>query len=105
MGIRMRRSRRSGRAPLPSRRADRSACHWAVDARYTRPPLRVAALRRNSREMVEADENTNGLLRQCFPKGTELSVHTADQIAALAAALSARPRKSPQLENPGGGAW
>src|SRR5258707_14160904 len=28
------------------RRADRSACHWAVVARYSRPPLRVAALRR-----------------------------------------------------------
>src|SRR6478752_1486542 len=37
------------------RRADRSACHWAVVARYSSPPLRVAALRRNSREIVEAD--------------------------------------------------
>ena len=37
------------------RRADRSACHWAVVARYSSPPLRVAALRRSSREIVEAD--------------------------------------------------
>src|ERR687897_2770057 len=37
------------------RRADRSACHWAVVARYSSPPLRVAALRRSSRETVEAD--------------------------------------------------
>src|SRR5918993_1156840 len=37
------------------RQADRSACHWAVVARYSRPPLRVAALRRSSREIVEAD--------------------------------------------------
>ena len=36
------------------RRADRSACHCAVVARYSRPPLWVAALRRNSREIVDA---------------------------------------------------
>ncbi len=34
---------------------DRSACHCAVVARYSRPPLRVAALRRSSRETVDAD--------------------------------------------------
>jgi hypothetical protein len=36
------------------RRAARSACHWAVVARYSSPPLRVAALRRSSREIVDA---------------------------------------------------
>ena len=36
------------------RRAARSACHCAVLARYASPPLRVAALRRNSREIVDA---------------------------------------------------
>src|SRR5215470_12097898 len=35
------------------RRAARSACHCAVVARYSRPPERVAALRRNSREIVD----------------------------------------------------
>src|SRR3954447_14363891 len=35
------------------RRADRSACHCAVMARYARAPLRVAALRRSSREIVD----------------------------------------------------
>src|SRR3982751_6508254 len=35
---------------LFGRRAARSACHCAVLARYASPPLRVAALRRNSRE-------------------------------------------------------
>src|SRR4051812_29589503 len=36
------------------RRPARSACHCAVVARYSRPPLRVAALRRSSREIVDA---------------------------------------------------
>src|SRR4051794_4121960 len=36
------------------RRVARSACHCAVVARYARPPLRVAALRRSSREIVDA---------------------------------------------------
>lgn len=39
-------------------------------------------------------ENTNGLLRQYFPKGTDLSIHSADEIAAVAAAINARPRKT-----------
>src|SRR5206468_3676935 len=37
-----------------------------------------------------ANENTNGLLRQYFPKGTDLSIHSAEEISAVAAALNAR---------------
>jgi IS30 family transposase len=37
------------------------------------------------------NENTNGLLRQYFPKGTDLSMHRAEEIAAVATALNSRP--------------
>jgi IS30 family transposase len=40
------------------------------------------------------NENTNGLLRQYFPKGTNLARHSAEDLAAVAATLNSRPRKT-----------
>ena len=46
------------------------------------------------------NENTNGLLRQYFPKGSDLSVHTAEHIKRVADILNNRPRKRHRFRTP-----
>ncbi len=46
------------------------------------------------------NENTNGLLRQYFPKGTDLGIHSTEDLDWVAAELNDRPRKRLQFKKP-----
>ena len=47
-----------------------------------------------------SNENTNGLLRQYFPRGTDLSVYSQAELNKVARQLNERPRKTLEFETP-----
>ncbi len=47
-----------------------------------------------------SNENTNGLLRQYFPKGTDLSIYSQAHLNKVARKLNERPRKTLEFETP-----
>ena len=47
-----------------------------------------------------SNENTNGLLRQYFPKGTDLSIYGAEDLELVAQRLNSRPRKTLEWDTP-----
>jgi IS30 family transposase len=109
---------------MPTRKADVVACAFAGALNAIPAPLRKTLTYDQGKEMADhqslaqetgmriffadphapwqrgSNENTNGLLRQYFPKGTSLSGFGQDDLDAVAASLNDRPRKTLDFATP-----
>ena len=109
---------------MPTRRAEVAACAFAGALNAMPEPLRQTLTYDQGKEMAEhqslaektgmriffadphapwqrgSNENTNGLLRQYFPKGTSLCGYSQDDLDTVAASLNDRPRKTFDYETP-----
>jgi len=109
---------------MPTRKADVAACAFAGALNAIPAPLRKTLTYDQGKEMADheslalntgmriffadphspwqrgANENTNGLLRQYFPKGTSLSGFDQDDLDAVASSLNDRPRKTLDFATP-----
>lgn len=66
---------------------------FADTPRSPRPPGRACFALPHHPRQRGANENTNGLAREYFPKGTNFALAGDDEVAAVYAALNRRPRK------------
>jgi IS30 family transposase len=109
---------------MPTRKAEVAACAFAGALNAIPAPLRKTLTYDQGKEMAEheslaratgmriffadphapwqrgANENTNGLLRQYFPKGMSLSALAQTDLDEIAARLNARPRKTLDFATP-----
>ena len=110
---------------MPTRKADVAACAFAGALNAIPTPLRKTLTYDQGKEMAQherlalatgmriffadphapwqrgSNENTNGLLRQYFPKGMSLSALSQDDLDTVAASLNDRPRKTLDFATPG----
>ena len=63
-------------------------------------PWQPAVLSTSGIRKVRGNENANGLLRQYFPKGTDLSVFSQAELNKVTRLLNERPRKTLGFETP-----
>jgi IS30 family transposase len=88
---------RCARRSLTYDRGSEMARHRELSAALDMPIFFCPPYRPGARA---TNENTNGLLRQYLPKGTDLSVHTPAQLAAIQRRMNRRPRRILGFQTP-----